>query len=40
MGNCTGIFSNCQGGESHQIAGAQTNAIKRVEKEQMEKAIS
>ena len=39
MGNCAGIFSNCKGDDNN-VAGAQDGAIKKIDREQMSKALS
>jgi hypothetical protein len=39
MGNCAGIFSNCKG-DDNSVAGAQDGVIKKIDREQMNKALA
>lgn len=38
MGNCAGIFQSCQG-ENGTVAGSNQGAVKKIDRDQMQKAL-
>jgi hypothetical protein len=38
MGNCAGIFQSCQG-ENGNVAGSNSNAVKKIDRDQMQMAL-
>ena len=39
MGNCTGIFSSCEGENPKETTDLKTSNVKVIDKEQMKKAL-
>lgn len=40
MGNCTGIFQNCKGDAEAGVGGVNDQAVKKIDREQIQKALA